>query len=73
MDEEMQTAWMQGQVVALVERAANNDVGAYVIYGQLLAGAVGVGDQLDEDLKEKIHDSIEEEMDYDLSFIESDE
>lgn len=62
MNNELQNKWMEGQLVALVRRAAENDVGAYVIYGQLLAASVGVGGELEPELREEVHESLRAEL-----------
>lgn len=66
MDHDEQMEWMELNLSLLIERAAQNGVGAYVIYGQLLAAAAGVGMELDDELQEEMHDALEEQIEFDL-------
>lgn len=59
MEPDKQMAWMEENLAILVSRASKMGVGAYIIYGQLLATAAGVGAKLDEEKKEQIHREIE--------------
>jgi len=62
MNYNQQNAWMEQQLVGLTQEAAENGVGAYVLYGQLLAAAAGIGANLEDDLQEEVHESLEDEL-----------
>lgn len=66
MEIEQQQEWMEQNVALLVERAANQGVGAYVIYGHLLAGAAGIGQHLDDELQDDINNSLLMEFDEEI-------
>jgi len=63
MDTEEQMQWMEKNLVILAKRAAKNGVGAYIIYAELLAAAAGVGSELDEELKQDVHEDLRREID----------
>lgn len=66
MDYDQQQEWMEQNVSLLIQRAAQNGVGAYVIYGNLLAAAAGIHDELEPELRQKVHNQLAMEFDADV-------